>query len=754
MIREVILEPTGQVYDAGSGSGQTSRDPNSSGYPDQGSPTKTLAEVWSDDDDESYWYLWPHKDLGGGGLALASFAAPPTLIIVRNVKLQAWWSYSQMGANNWCFPGYGNTFGPRARLVIRNRARSASPVDWLYSSVRELITPTDDDHNENMSTHLNYSGPILQEWDLEAHPEGGVWTIDDLSVANFAAGIELTADAPAYELQPGNSFFKLRVHKVRVVLTVEDLGGYVDNIRHAASLTLRLMRRARNTITLRAQAYRAIGDVGSSVYLSHPRGPAVAAEGWGPRRLERRAGIVLRRKILPESFRVEDQVFDLQAYRCLLWAAYRIDCAWSPELQGLALVDKGAGYTHSRAQDAWSQRPGDGVLMRVLEDYPPVSCDGLAAQGGGDIAVALRNYDLMQAGWSTVGNAGDFAATAETLVPMVEEQGYLTSCKLTYGAGGGAGGREQSLGSLGAGLLHVRVLLKNTTVPTPASQFGEWYLKRGSDYWDETGRAWTGTPTYNPIPSDEPFGEAIADAIPCSAATYVIGVGRFSAQMSAVTLHGAIVDVQHGGVTVGGARTPLVTLDATITREPDVHRMPNSLAAELWSYERGTAVVEVRPMWRAEALPDDAVRPLLHAQHAASTWDALQFVAQTNAYDLIRFERAIANRSTFQLDCPIPDLKINRSHVLRVWARWLGADGWTEYGPWSVEVGYAVFLEADGSLISSGSMVSRFPYEDAITARDWLGIGNDVAGRHADAYVRMIEVRRNPISGLEATWRV
>jgi hypothetical protein len=747
MIREVILEVAGEVSDTATGGAQDSRDPNSSPYPWGGSPTKTLAEAWSGDDNDSYWYMWPHKDNGGVGTILASFAAPPTLAIFRAVKLQAWWSYSQSGPNNWYFPP-DNAFGPRARLAIRNRAKSGN----LYGSYREILWPADEGYDENINTHLGYVGPLLQEWETTAHPEGGPWTIDDLSVANFAAGIELEASAPAYLNEQG-SFFKIRVHKLRVLLTVEDLGGYVDNIRHASTLTLRLMRRARNTIALRSFADRTVGEVGSRVYLSHPRGPSVAADGWGARRLERRAGMILKRTISPETFRVEDQVFDLQAYRCLLWAAYRIDCPWSPELQGLAFLDKGGGYMHTRAQDAWSPRSGDGVLMRVLEDYPNLFFHGLAAQGGGDVAICLRNYDLMQAGWSTVGNSGVFSVAASTTVGMVEEQGYISSALLTYGAGGGAGGRERSLGALGAGLLHLRVVIRNTSVPDPETQFGEWYLKRGTDYWDEANRTWSGSAVYNPISSNEPCGEAVADAIPCTATSYAIGVGRFSSQMGPVVLNGAVVDVQHSDETVGGARTPLVMLDATITREPDVHRLPNSLAAELWSYERGVAVVEVQPFWRAEALPDDEVKPLLHAYHAEGTWDALQFVAQTDSDDLVRFERGVLGQATFQLDCPIPGLDLNRTHVLRAWARWLGADGWTEYGPYSLEVGYAVFLESDGSLVSSDSVLGRFAYEGAVAARDWLGIGNDET-RHAEAYVRMLEIRRNPIHQLEATWRV
>jgi hypothetical protein len=769
MIREVILQPAGEVSAWATGGGQVSRDPGTSGYASQNVPSMTLAQVWSDDAEDTNAYLHPHKDTGGVGTHVASFEAPPTLAIYRKVTIRSWWDYAQSGVkDNWVLPPT-NSFGPRARLVLRNRAGSG----YLYSSYHELTGQELIDHNRRFPTaNPAYTGGYLQEWEMSAHPEGGPWTIDDLSVAKLGAGIEMSASSPAFTLSTGAGFFKIRCLKLQILLEVEDLGGFVANVRHAASLTARLMRRARNTIAVRSFADKAIGTVGSRVYLSHPRGPSVGTDGWGQRRLERRAGMVLKRTIHPESFRVEDEVFDLQAYRCLVWAAYRIDGPWSPELQGLAFVDKGEGWLHSRAQDGWSPRPGDGALMRVLEDYPNLSFHGLAAQGGDDVSICLRNYDLMQSGWSTVANTGDFTATTDTTAMLVEEQGYLSSALLAYGAGGGTGGRSRSLGTMdyNAGdYFHVRVIVKNSSVPVPASQFLEVSLARSggglpaTEFWDEANRQWTTSGVNNPIPSTAPFGEVIFDAIPMDAPsatsdpTYTINVGRFSSSITSCAFNAAFVDVQKGGATWGdsyGCRTPLVTLDAEITREPDSHRLTNTTAAEIWSYTRGVAVVEARPFWRAEVIPTDEVKPLLHAEHDIDTWDAIQFVAKTGSDDVIRFERAVSGEATFQLDCPIPSLSINRTHVLRAWARWLGADGWTEYAPYSVEVGYAVFLASDGSLVSTGSIIGTLSYTGNVTDRNWVGIGEDGTGRYADAYVRLIEVRRNPISGLEAVWRI
>lgn len=757
MKREVILRPTSVV----SITPWNGCFPGSSQYTHLNTPSMTLAEVWADELNTTY-YVPFDSDKG-----IVRLDPPPTLALFTKVTLSAEWDYSQGGPNNWYFPP-DNSYGPRIRLILIGRDGVTEQAGSWYEAESTPNVPTND------NVYINPPGPFPglyeQTWEMTAHPEGGPWTFDDL--VNLKAGVECSmSNGPSghpFDNSQG-SFFKVRVVNFKVTLEVEDLGGFVDNVRHSSSLSLRLFRRARNAIMPRTFAHHAGAGVGSRVWLTHPRGPSVTETGWGRRRLERRAGLILRRTIYPEQFIVEDQVFDLRPYSCLGWGAYRIDAPWSPELQGMALLDKGAGYTHDRAQDAWSPRPGDGVLMRVLEDYPNLSEEGLAAQGGGDESICLRNYDLMQSGWSTVGDSGDFTASSDTTVSMVEEQGYLSAAKLEYGAAGGAGGRERSLGTLpyaDGDLLHLHVFVRNTSVPTPASQNAEWALYRtggglaADEWWDDTNRTWTVTPTYNDVPSDEPYGQVTADAIPLDAGgassdpTYYVRVGRFSSNLTSVTFHAALVDAQHTDDTVAGARSPLVTLDSPITRVADVHTLANSAAAELWDYERGTAVVEAWPFWRAEDLPTDAVRTLLHAEHATDTYDALQFVAKTGSDDLVRFERAVSGESTFQLDVAIDSVDLTRLHVLRAWVRWLGADGWDQFAPYSVEVGYAVFLKADGSLVVSGSQLGALAYTGDVAARDFLGIGTDGTSSHLDGRVRMWETRRNPLHGIECVWRV
>jgi hypothetical protein len=164
---------------------------------------------------------------------------------------------------------------------------------------------------------------------------------------------------------------------------------------------------------------------------------------------------------------------------------------------------------------------------------------------------------------------------------------------------------------------------------------------------------------------------------------------------------------------------------------------------ELWTHERGVAMFEGRPWWKSDLLPAGTVKPLLHAQHATDSYDALQFVDGN-----VRFERAISGETTYQLDCPVTTV-LSRDHVLRAWVRYLGADGWTGYGPYAVEVGFLVTLASDGSFVERDSIVGRLTSETEIPYdRDFVGIGYD-GSRQFDGWVREWETRRNPLHAQE-----
>jgi hypothetical protein len=163
-------------------------------------------------------------------------------------------------------------------------------------------------------------------------------------------------------------------------------------------------------------------------------------------------------------------------------------------------------------------------------------------------------------------------------------------------------------------------------------------------------------------------------------------------------------------------------------------------------------VVEARPYWSADDLAHGAIKPLVRADHAAGSYQSLGFMPSSLADDAIRFESAVSGEATYVLDCAIPE-EVTRGHVLRAWVRWLDSNAWTDYSPYSVEVGYALFVEATGALVSTGSTLGRLAYEGTVSARSAVLVGTD-GTEHFDGDVRMLEVRRNPLHRNEAVWRV
>lgn len=767
---------------------RVSVDPGSSPYWWTNTPSMSMAAAWGDGaagtnpapcnltdnigttPGQCNWvYFWPEKDAASTALASVKFEAPPTLVLFQRVTFHWWADYTQSGPNNWITM-------PRFRAAIRNRAGTGylyGPTTWEMGFDGSSGSPVTGQHNcKGLQTNCgaNYEGPVHCFEDFFSHPEGGPFTTDDM--VNLVGGIYFDVPGPGYDNSQG-SFFKARVFHLYLEVEVITLGGFVRNVRHATSLDARLLRRARNVAAITVPDLYADRDLFSKFYASHPRGPAIGTEGWGERRLERRSLQLLERTYWPEQLKVIEGGFDLRDYECLAWGVFRIDGAWTPELNGLCYLDQGGDFAVDRAQDAWSSRPGDGVLMRVLEDYANLSREGLACQGGGDVAISLRNYDMGEVSWSQVSFTGDTATASDGSLYMVDELGYQSSQVLTFGAVGGTGGFSQSLGTVpasGGNLLHVRAGARVLSNPSPLTRFLEYALIRTgtraavpfTEYWDEVAQSWSAVATYNQIPATAAYGEIVMDCIPCddpladAAPSYSHRIGRFSSAIQNCEFIVGVTDVQKGGAPNGssyGARTQMVVLDAPITRIDQHFEIDNSDPATRSLFvDRGVIVAEFRPFFRSSELPDGTVKPILTARHTGTDIDRLEF-ARVSGANRLRFRRewGVGTRT---VEVPIPD--IDRSQVVRVWCRWLGSEGWQEFAPYSMQVGFARYLyaanPADESFVDEGRASAR-NQTTTLGSTDWIRVGSDDTPAFLDGWMRSVEIRRNPLHEVEAVWR-
>lgn len=783
MRRTIRLLPAATVTNIGTGAGLSDMEPN--GNPYGGAAQISLHDAWRDSNWDylaeggdcgfgggylgagtigcTYAYCAPHPTLDSGGIQTVSFEQPPTLVLFTRVKLVVTWDLAQLGsANEFKFPP-ANAFGPKLKLILRNRdgttfsTNGFDEVGEFDGSVCNMSQP---------SCGIFYSGVRTREWEMTGHPEGGPFTLDDMQAGHFVAGVEYAMSGPAVT---GFDFHRMRSFHFYAEVDVQDLGGYTRNVQNNSGHALRMFRKARNTIFLTYPAVEAPDQVHDLANISHPSGPGSQGKGWGDARLERRPTIVLSRTCWPEQLKYVDEHYDRHDLACNFWGAFRIPLAWTPELSGLSYLDLGGEYVYTRDQDGWSLPPGDGVALRVLPNSLNLSEDGLAIQGPDDIERVLQSSNPNAAPWTNAFT--NVTVTNVEGTSMVNELGYLSSPKLVFGSMG-SGGYSQDVGAVDSAsgiLLNARCRVRNLSVDDPVTKFLQFGIRRDylivllpvTEWWNFATRAWQSGEVYAQIPSDKAFGEVIADAIPADVLlattdpTYTVKVGRFTGTVSTATFVAALVSLQEGKAGLG---TPLVTLGSTITRIASHFTLENVAPFTVWHRDRGLALVEFRPMFRADALAVGTKKTLLNADHTSSAYDRLWFEADT--IDKIVFERFDASSSATVevevLDEAGAALKITRAHYLRVFCAWLDADGWREEAPRAIAVGVAVYLiDEDGgepTFISYNENRSAGIVPNAETP-DKVQFGRVGAADYLDGWFRNVEIRRNPLTGTEVVWR-
>lgn len=762
------------IQDPGEGDkgGHINVEPNGSGY--GGSPQMELWEAWADSGVKDYpqdphpcggpsghscslVYFWPVRTTGGNAHALVGFDRPPTQVLYEKLTFRCWYDYSQQGPNNWYTGAPNNSYAPRIRFVMRNRANDG----YLYDGTWYTVDGTNNCRITSTNCGAAYVSPTEITWELLAHPEGGPFTLEDMIA--LKAGVNIDIDGPAFDGTEG-SFFKFRTFHFHLEVETEDLGGYVDNMRNATARWLRIQRRGRREVKLIVPADLDNLELGQVHGLEYSRGLHPEGRGWGHKPLERRLVLPMRRERNPELLTTSYGLMDLREIACLLWASYRIDLPWGPDLSGLAWLDQGGGFSTARNQDAWSPRQGDGVLMRVLPDYLPLDYEGMPVCGPDDVELVLRNYNPNDVAWSSVGVSGGLTFSDDVDVVMVDELGYTPSCRFTFGGTAGQGGKEQSIGTIDHAsgiLLHVFARVRNVSVDTPGSKFMEFVLKRDktvsstpvTEYFDFAAGTWGTSPVYNPFAASEPSAELLADAVPCdttadSAPTYTVQFGRFSSAISNAVFVAGLASAQKATTAIKdyGLRPPLVSLDATVTRIEDVPRIENPSTARVWYGGRGTFVGELRPFWRASLLTED--KPIMYARHSASEYDRLDFLSSS----ALRFRRYVS-AVAYDVSVNVSTV-LTRAHVLRFWCRWLDDAGWEDLAPYAISVGFAVLDWDTGERLEQGVAHASGPAAPpTLDADAYLHPGHDGAAAYLDGWIRWLETTLSPLAESECLWR-
>jgi hypothetical protein len=291
-----------------------------------------------------------------------------------------------------------------------------------------------------------------------------------------------------------------------------------------------------------------------------------------------------------------------------------------------------------------------------------------------------------------------------------------------------------------------------------------------NQYWNWATRAWETNPTSQPqhwqlLDATDAVSELTVDAIPVDSITqlgetahYDVFVGRRQAAPGAATFIVGVVSKQLGGVGYGNSygQRPSLAIPispATITRVADEWTMPNDGSNQFWFRDRGTCLLEFRPMYRAASMPTGIRKPLIRAQNVGSGYDEVTFIAGP---DRIVFARVNDTLASTVLTVNIPALpggvQLSRDHVVRVFAKWNDDEGSQQEAPRQMNLRVAIFDAATGDFIVDDVGTAAGLVPDG--SPDEVHLGHSGLGTEwADVYIRTFEVKRNPVWDEEAVWR-
>jgi hypothetical protein len=709
----------------------------------------------------------------------ARFELPPARSVIGKVTLVAVVGHMGWGPDQ--TSDHQPFFWPR----IYSGSRDSNAANTEGPQVT-LVDP-DNYYNRNQP---GGGGPfvdyVTMTQELTTNPSGGGWKLDDFP--GLQAGLRGECG------KSGTTAAAAFITQLGLLVELATLGGFVSNIRHAASLTLRLERLPKRLWTVAVPMRLWRKEPMERLYLSHPLGPTAAGRGWGPNRLDRRATQVMKTRVSPEAGQVEYSALDLREPACLLWANWVTPQPPSPELNGIAYLDQGGGFTFARNQDAWVDRPGDGIVQVVQPNFPKVSRRGLLIEGKGDFEAIVHNYFPGGTGWTAV-SSGDVTATDDPTLYVVDELGYRFARKVVFGAGGGTYYTKQvssGLGNNANAIFCVRatvravamslvqnagIIIRRNYTLAAVAHFNDFNMATG--LWGALD-----TEIVNAIHGTD--GEPLwtleyNSGIPANEGGFSPDGGVFDLEtrlggwsLTTATLALGLVDVQIGYKTevavadrLHGVRSRIVTVAAGITREGDVFKIANPSDKRVFYGDRGMMVVELDPLFVASLVPssDRHVFWKVFWKTDGTEYDRVYYsrATGTGGLDELVYHRRIGG-SDFNARVDVPAGHVAQAGKrYRVWWRWLGSEGAGGYSARDMRIGFSVYTASLGVYSFTAAYESPRPAtlptaDPTVDAASFALVGAEKddgsdSSKWGDAAYRWWEARRTPVSPDEITWR-
>ena len=389
-----------------------------------------------------------------------------------------------------------------------------------------------------------------------------------------------------------------------------------NSVRTSLSLMLRLLRKPIRYLEIDLPPVHAYVEPGDTVWVSHVLMPWTTEYDGSDWTTYPMLVVSITDSVQPAK--VTLKCLDLREIYCTWWSPFKTNIGMTPDLNGIAILDRAGGWYSTRNQLAYGERPGgDNVFQEVLANTQLIDGSGLWVQGGADVNHLLNSTFSEGSGntftsWTST-TSGAAIAVEWKLYTLIDAVGFQRSCQLaTYNAGESAY-LSQTVNTMDNKKLYARVFYKNGGTFDPVVI----RIQRSSDskYWRDSDSTWQVAATDNAITPNTGVVNSlrwVSNQIDLTGVTtnITVSLGIFSSVLNGITqLQGCeLIEMTTDTGPYCRWRSPLPTKAAAVTRVRDLTYIVNSSAVRILSPDRGFVKVTVTPHWDHDDLVDSEIK--------------------------------------------------------------------------------------------------------------------------------------------------
>lgn len=395
-----------------------------------------------------------------------------------------------------------------------------------------------------------------------------------------------------------------------------------DTVRTMASTLLRFTRMPWRFVTFELGPEFAYLEPGDWVWSAHELLPE-PPQGYEPWRLIPLYVVEVSDPLAEAKLTVK--CADLRETWCTFWSPFLTEVGMTPDLNGIAMLDRSGGWETDRDQVGYGVRPpGDDAWQEVLADQPIVDSFGLRIEGGGSDVNHLLNSTFSEGSGDTFTSwtkttTGGASGVGWTLYTLIDANGFRRAIQLVTTAAGEQSYVSQTVAGMENNSLVVKVYYKDggavdrMVLRISRSDTGQ-YWRDSDGTWQAGAQDITLTPGSGVIDTVR-FVSKMFTVTTGGAASITVAVGHFSAAYSATQISGLQgVELIEPLRRYYAFRSPLPTKAAAVTRVLNRTWIVNDSAVRVLSPTRGFLKCTITPLWSHSDLASSDVKRIWSAE--------------------------------------------------------------------------------------------------------------------------------------------